>query len=259
MKLTFTQAALLVILLTGVAARLPANASDTVFRSIALTGWNTDVVFENTSSPVATSFDLLNQRQSDSPHYAWFESGLEGHTDGLPASRRIVSPADTNVLFDLQSYTNNNVLLLSAAKPSGTLALVEPSAYRALVILAAAGGGDASLTVQIHFSDGTNSKPIVTEVPDWFTGSETKPTRTPAITGLGRSNGRQGFGYEEHGDDGFGLYQSKIDLTAVGLDQKAIQSIGFKKGSGSGTAGVFAISGAPSKSADSPKVQSERK
>jgi hypothetical protein len=259
MKLTFKQACLLMVLVSAVAGRLPVNAKDAVFRPIALTGWNADVVFENAPSPVATSFDTLNQRPPDYSLYAWFESGLEGHTDGLPASRQFVSAADTDVLFELQPYTTNNVLLLTVAKPSEKLVLVEPAAYRCLFILAAAGGGDSTVTLQLHFSDGTNSEPIACQAPDWWAASETRLTRTPAITGLGRSSGKQGFEYEDHGDDAFGLYQSKIDLTTPGLNGKTLQSISFKKRGGGATAGIFAISGERSKSSDSPTTGLERK
>jgi hypothetical protein len=252
MKLRCRRACLLIILVSAVAGRLQVHASEAVFRPIALIGWNADVVFESAASPAATSFDHPNQRPPDYPLYAWFESGLEGHTDGLPASRRFASAANTNVLFELQPYTTNNVLLLTEAKPAGKLVLVEPSAYRCLFILSAAGGGDSTVNLQFHFSDGTDSEPVACQVPDWWTASETKLTRTPAITGLGRSNGKQGFEYEEHGDDAFGLYQSRIYLTTLGLHGKTIQSISFKKISGGATAGIFAISGERSKSSDSP-------
>jgi len=252
MKLRFRRACLLIILVSAVAGRLQVNASDAVFRPIVLTGWNTDVVFENATSSAATSFDHPDQRPSDYPLYAWFESGLQDHTDGLPASRRFASAANTNVLFELQPYTTNNVLLLTEAKPAGKLVLVEPSAYRCLFILAAAGGGESTVNLQLHFSDGTNSEPIACQVPDWWTAAESRLSRTPAISGLGRSNGKQGFEYEDHGDDAFGLYQSKIDLTTLGLHGKTIQSISFKKVSGGATAGIFAISGERSKSSDSP-------
>jgi hypothetical protein len=252
MKLTFRRACLLIVLGSAVTGRLQVDAKDAVFRPIALTGWNRDVVFENTTSPAATSFDHPDQRPADYPLYAWFEAGLEGHTDGLPASRRFASAANTNVLFELQPYDTNNALLLTEAKPSGKLALAEPSAYRCLFILAAAGGGDSTVNLQLHFSDGKDSEPIACQVPDWWTASESRLTRTPAITGLGRSAGQQGFEYEEHGDDAFGLYQSKIDLTTLGLHGKTLQSISFKKISGGATAGIFAISGERSKSSGSP-------
>jgi hypothetical protein len=259
MKLRFRRACLLIALASAVTGRLQVAAKEAVFRPIALTGWNTDVDFENATSPAATSFDYLNPRSSDYPLYAWFESGLQGHTDGLPASRRFVSAADAEVLFEMQPYTTNNVLLLTGAKPSGKLVLVEPSAYRCLFILAAAGGGDNMVTLQLHFNDGTASETIACQAPDWWTAYATRLTRTPAITGLGRSNGKQGFEYEDHGDDAFALDQSKIDLTTLGLHQRAIQSITSKMGGGSVTVGAFAISGERSKSSDSPTIELERR
>jgi hypothetical protein len=98
--------------------------------------------------------------------------------------------------------------------------------------------------------DGKESDPVDCPVPDWFTAAESKLTKNPAIVGLGRSNGRQGFEYEEHGDDAFGLFQVLIDLKKVGLDGKTIKSISFKKSGGSNTAGIFAVSG---ELAESPK------
>jgi hypothetical protein len=250
MTLSFRKRWLLIVLVSAVAGRLPVDAKDAVFRPVALTGWNTDVVYENATSPVATSFDNLSQRQADAPLYAWFESGLQGHTDGLPASRQLVSAADSEVLFELQPYNTNNVLLLTAAKPSGKLVLVEPSSYKVLFMLAAGGDGESTVSLQLHFSDSTNSEPITCQAPDWFSASPTKLSRSPAITGLGRSNGKQGFEYEEHGDDAFGLYQTKIDLTTLGLHGKIIQSVSFTKRSGGATAGIFAISGERSKSSE---------
>ena len=142
-------------------------------------GWNTDVVFENAPASAAKSFDNLNQKQTEAPLYAWFESGLEGHADGLPASRRLASAANTNVLFELQPYNTNNVLLLTASKPAGNLTLAKPATYRTLFVLAAAGGGDNAATLQLHFSGDADSEVIIPcPVPDWWTSAEGKLTKT---------------------------------------------------------------------------------
>ena len=235
--------AVMVGLVSGIAGGAGFSASGTDAGPIRLTGWNADVVFENSATPKATSFDRPGQRPAEYALYAWFESGLEGHTDGLPSTRKVVSAADGNVTFELQPYTTNNVLLLSGTNSMGKLMVVEPTACRVLYLLAAAGNGDAAVTMQLHFGDGSDSELIGCPVPDWFTGAESKLTKTPAISGLARSNGQEGFSYEEHGDDAFGLYQIKIDLAGPGLDKKSIQSISFKKSSGAGTAGIFAVSG----------------
>lgn len=249
MNLKFRHACFLIALTASIAARLPVQAADASCEPIQAMGWNTDVVFENTPAPSAKSFDNLNQKQTEAPLYAWFESGLEGHADGLPASRRLASAANTNVLFELQPYNTNNVLLLTATKRAGNLTLAKPSAYRTLFILGAAGGGDNAATLQLHFSGGGDTEVIIPcPVSDWWTSAEGKLAKTPALSGLGRSNGNERFQYEEHGDDAFALYQIKIDLAKLGLDRKPITSLTFKMADGGGTVGIFAISGEASKS-----------
>jgi hypothetical protein len=99
-------------------------------------------------------------------------------------------------------------------------------------------------------------------VPEWWASyPATGLAKTAAITGLARSNGK--FTYEDWrknpGDAGFALYQAEIDLTALNLHQKPIQSITFKMGGTSVTVGIFAISGERSKSSDSPGTELERK
>jgi hypothetical protein len=198
MKFRLKGTVLLIILVSAVAGRLPVGASESAVKPIKLTGWNTDVVFENAAFSTATNFDWHSPQGSDYPLYAWFEAGLEGHADGLPKSRRFTSAANANVLFELQPYTTNNVLLLTGAKPSATLVFVEPSAYRCLFILAAAGGGDNEGNLRLHFIDGTDGELLAFQAPDWW-ASYPRPrvTRTPAITGLGRSNGERRFKYED--------------------------------------------------------------
>jgi len=269
-------ALVVVALLTGLGAYLLSNhpspaplqavVVDGAFKPIALVGWNADVVFENAtfaSFSKATGFDWPEQRAADYPIYAWFEAGLKGHADGLPQGRRFTSAVNTNVLFELQPYNTNNVLLLSSLNPKGKLVLTQSAAYRSLFILTAAGGGDSEGNLQLHFSDRTDSEHVPFQVPDWWTSfRQPRAPRTPALTGLGRSNGKQRFQYEDwrkiQGDTGFALYQIEIDLTALGVHQKAIKSITFSKGSAGVTLGIFAISGDPFSSADFPTAELER-
>ena len=246
MKLSPRQAYLLVLFGCAFSA-LTLCAGEPTVRPIALTGWNADVIFEKGKASSATSFDRPNQRTNDYPLYAWFESGLEGHADGLPVSRRFASASSGDVVFELQPYDTNNVLLLTSAKPSGKLTLVEPAVCRSLFLLVAGGGGESRGSLQLRFTDGTESASIPFAVPDWWTSFEGKVTKTPAITGLGRSNGQNEFQYEEYGDNGFGLFQAKIDLATAKLDSKLIESISLKKEGGGATAGIFAISGERSK------------
>jgi hypothetical protein len=61
------------------------------------------------------------------------------------------------------------------------------------------------------------------------------------------------------GDAGFALYQTEIDLTALNVHQKTIQSTTFKMGGTSVTVGIFAISGERSQSSDLRGTELDRK
>ena len=254
MKPKFFLMPALVFILGSIAGRGQGGAGDGRRGPIPLTGWNKDVIFENARTPAAVGFDwAAEQRQSGPPVRAWFEAGLEGHVDGLPSSRRFTSAANTNVLFELQPYTTNNVLLLTMTKTTGTLVLTSPAAYRSMYVLAAATGGHGSGTLQLGFREGaitSSSKPIAFRVPDWWASYPAGYpgaglTRIPAITGLGRSGGS--FKYEDRkkneGDAGFALYQVEIDLANLDLHTKPIQSLTFRMGPGGLTLGIFAVSG----------------
>ncbi len=271
MKLKFFLVAMLAFILGSVAGWGQGGAGDGRCGPIPLTGWNRDVVFENARLPAAASFDSPGERmQSGAPVRAWFEAGLEGHVDGLPSSRRFTSAATTNVLFELQPYTTNNVLFLTMSKTTGTLVLTSPKAYRSLFILAAAAGGNGRGTLQLGFREGAitrSSKRIGFQVPDWWVSYPASypaagVTKTPAITGLGRSIGA--FKYEDRGkntsDAGFALYQAEVDLAKLDLHEKPIQSLAITMDvPGSVTMGIFAVSGAPSEPPSSSVSDTERR
>src|SRR2546430_7308243 len=81
----------------------------TLFRSdltaklipLDLTGWNQDVVLEDSPVPLATaSFDTFGAD--------WFEAGFARHSDGLPASRQFTSLFNRSEehTSELQSQSN---------------------------------------------------------------------------------------------------------------------------------------------------------
>src|SRR5947209_7830693 len=113
----------------GFALTLPAADSP-----LSASGWNRDIVVENTASTpyssFAAAFDLPN-------NYGFYQAGLAGGSRGLPASGSFTSLVDGATTFQFQSYTANNVLQLSASSSSaGTLTLGTPRALTSLSILA---------------------------------------------------------------------------------------------------------------------------
>jgi hypothetical protein len=204
---------------------------------IAATGWNRDVVVENTAvtpfSSAAQPFDVPN-------NYGFYQAGLSAGTRGLPASGSFTSLVDGTTVFQFQPYTANNVLQLSASTSStGTIALVAPAAYSSLSILAAAANSGASQgNLVIHFADASVSPILKFNNSDWFF----QPN--PAIKGFGRLV-LSSTTAEDNGNDFPELYQTTLDLAALGLSGKSIVSITFTDLSSDPreSTGVFALSG----------------
>jgi len=214
---------------------------------LAVSGWNMDVVMENDGAPYAKNFDFYYQQFEGLNGACWFESGLGGHADGLPATRMLANALNSNVVFELQPYDTNNVLRLDLdpGEESGSLTLASRGRYSTIYVLAASGrtgSGPAVGSVVLHFTDGSSSAALPFNAPDWLA---TSPGL--AISRLGRSlSSGTNFVYEYVGATGFGLYQSEINLAGLGLSGKFLQSLTFTKPGGNSspeTTGIFAISG----------------
>jgi hypothetical protein len=203
---------------------------------ISATGWNRDVIVENTTIPpyssAALPFDVPN-------NYGFYQAGLSGGTRGLPTSGSFSSLIDGSV-FQFQPYTANNVLQLSASSSStGTLTFTTPRAYSSLSILAAAANSGASQgNLVIHFADATSSSTLQFNNSDWFF----QPN--PAIAGFGRVD-LGAAAPEDNGASYPELYQTTLNLTALGLAGKSIVSIDFidLASDPRESTGVFALSG----------------
>jgi hypothetical protein len=186
---------------------------------ISAGGWNRDIVVENTANPpyssVAQPFDVPN-------NYGFYQAGLPTGSRGLPAGRSFTSLVDGTTVFQFQPYTGNNVLQLSSSSSSfGTLIFSTPGIYSSLSILAAAANSGASQgNLVIHFADSSVSPALQFNNSDWFF----QPN--PAIKGFGRID-LGGIGAEDNGNDFPELYQTTLNLAALGLNTKPIVSIDF--------------------------------
>jgi hypothetical protein len=204
---------------------------------IAATGWNRDVIVENSAFPpyssAASPFDVPN-------NYGFYQAGLSGGTRGLPAGGSFTSLVDGTTVFQFQPYTANNVLQLSASTSSfGTLTLGTPGTYSSISILAAAANSGASMgNLVIHFADATVSPTLQFNNSDWFF----QPN--PAIMGFGRLD-LGSTTPEDNGNSFPELYQTTLNLTALGLASKPIVSIDFTDLSSDPreSTGIFALSG----------------
>jgi len=206
---------------------------------MALTGYNAGVVAANTataSAPGATAFDVPNS-------YCFFQQGLAGTTRGLPPDGVFRSQADGTTLFRLPGFGGTNTLVLGDGYPaSATLTLALPQAYNYLDVLACSANAVGTAgTLVLNFTNGTHSPALTFNAPDWFAN-----TTNSAIQGIDRLKLGSSFGPGNDGASNPDLYQTTIDLAALGLNQP-VSSITFTKPSNAGstqTVGVFAVSGA---------------
>ena len=144
--------------------------------------------------------------------------------------------------FQLQSYTQNNVLLIPDAN-AHVMTFAAPISAQSLNVLAVAPNGNATYSMTVQFTDGTQDSTNFTNqvVTDWSGGSAGF-----AVQGLGRIDRTGSISYS--GLPSFPrLYEQDFDLTSafvggVADANKMISSVVFTKVAGT-TLGIFAISG----------------
>ena len=225
---------------------------------IAFTGFNDDVVVENTAlggnTPLyADVFDANNAVFHPVSSFCFYESGLPAvnlqggvAVEGLPASGSFTSAADNMTLFQFGPYDGDNVLYLSAGSASGALTLASPLAYKSLSILAASseGGGNGSLVLQ--FADGTGSSPIAFNAANYFTTNVSAAGAALTRFGILATGAYNEFYAFESSSFFPSIYQTSINLESLGLHTKPIRAVTFTMPAGAGVTGIFALSGTES-------------
>ncbi len=204
---------------------------------IAATGWNRDVVIENTATgPPYTSYAAELPPGEGTGYY---QAGLPGTSYGLPRTGSFASAVD-GTIFQLQPYNGKNALVMSSETgiTQGSLTLNSAGVYNNISVIAnsAAGGGAPFAT--IHFADGTT---LATNfnAQDWFTGAQ-----EIALQGFDRINLTNGV--TQGGPINPQFYQTTIDLVALfGATNKPISSVTFDKATGAGATVIYGLSGVP--------------
>jgi predicted alpha-1,6-mannanase (GH76 family) len=204
---------------------------------VLVSGLNASVMAANTATsaaPGATSFDIPNS-------YCLFQAGTGNGSRGLPPDGAFTSQLDRASVFQFNYGVTNALVLGNTYPASGTITLATPQAYNTLAILACSANAAGTVgTLVFNFTNGTQSQVFNFNAQDWFNN-----TNNVAIQGFGRLKLGASFNPEDSGPQNPNLYQTTINLAALGLNQP-IASITFTKPSGAAgnqTTGIFAISG----------------
>ena len=151
------------------------------------------------------------------------------------------SQLDGTTVFQFRPYGATNALVVGYNFPSSaTLTLTAPRAYKSLEILAcSANASGGTGTFVLNFTNGSHSQAFAFNAQDWFS-----TTTNIAMQAMGRLK-LVAFGAEDNGASNPNLFQTTLNLAALGLNLP-IASITFTKPASSGTqqdCAVFAVSG----------------
>jgi hypothetical protein len=144
--------------------------------------FNVDIVAEGTgSNPSAVTTGTLDAGTNNIFYTKAFQGAnlLFISGGGLPNNGTITNGSDT---WQMQPFTANNCMYFApqAAASTRSMTLTTASKFSQIALMATAGNGTCSVTIFLHFTDGTLPNYGTFTVNDWFGG-------TPYITnGLGR-------------------------------------------------------------------------
>lgn len=252
-------------------ALLPSAASAAA-TALSATGWNQDIFFSG-PGPYgnAAVTGTLDNGPNNFNGYSFYESGTysvwngttgvttdlstTGVNSGVYVSAAVAGNGNT---FQLQSFTENNALLLNSSQ-FGTLTLDSPVALAKLALYGTTGAGNTNATLVFNFVGGTQSTYTIGQASgitrDWFTPLLNAEATNAADVQLAQDQVALVVGgrLSNRSEDGFtnlfhqsstriSIYESVINLTPE--DQlKQLESVTITNSGTGGRLAVMALSG----------------
>jgi hypothetical protein len=228
------------LFLASIASAVPALAAN-----ILISGFNADVVRENAPGNFAHRFDGAGWNMIESGYF---------FGRGLPSSGSFMSATGSGVDYQLASYMGLNALSMGYDNPNTGSLTVQPGRYKTLHILAGSGTGGSqpvgllnqTSDITLNFADGSVVLGGALNAYDWGNGA----AGNVAIAGMDRGSSTTLQQYETVpvcATRGFALYETTIDLAALGDSGRTLQSITFANAAvaDGGVTNVMAIDGTP--------------
>ena len=225
-----------------------AARADTNMTPVAVTGFNRDIVVENTAPTNLPISGIYASNFNAGEATAFYQNGWTNKGYGLPKTGLFTNAIDGTV-FQFQPYTASNALVLSSdtGTSNATLTLVTPRTYSRLAILANSGNANStsSSNVTLHFNDSSTFV-ATSYAPDWF-GNSNGALYSVALGGVERFNLTSGaVSGVTNGTvpNNPRFYQTTLNLVALlGAGNKPLVSVTFDKPPTANSTGIYAISG----------------
>jgi hypothetical protein len=226
------------LLLLGIAIGGTSSAQ-LVPLPLTAASFNQDLVAESGSNPTTVTSAAMDGGGNNIFYSLAFAAANSSvlTSGGLPNNGVITNGSNT---WQLQSYSANNALFFAPQSATSTqsMFLSSPAQFSQISLLDAAGYGPTSVTITLHFTNGTSTNYGTFSILDWF-------DQTPfVVEALGRINRNTTVSNNNAPATDPRLYQTAITLNAA--DQlKTLNRIDILDNStnNQATAAFFALSG----------------
>ncbi|GEM_PF-5933400 len=203
-------------------------------------GFNSDVVANGIGSAITSTTHRV-----DSDNFNFLSRDFKAHanspnaTVGLPINGLITAANISGLTFQMQSYSANNSLRITALNGSDTLSLSTAVKMQKMYLLATAGSAGSSpavLSATVVFADGTSQTVGGLTVADWFEGNNADIV----TSGLGRVNVTNNFIETPAGDPK--LFSVQIPLNVLNYNKEVVAVVIKKTANSDAVLNIFAVS-----------------